>query len=391
MHRFFLGLIMDNEFFVEFILKAEIRGLGFNSESLGEINFKPNNESNFRIVLEHVDENDNNNFFTKLICKAYNRYSVTKEEFDFIKNYSRERKVTRISKEYTIPFKPNTKVLIGEDGACLEGFSLRRYLCPEDIVSLIDIAEKELSSKIERFLALIRWRQGVTLPAEAAENRILYWRDGESKDYYFGVPLDIEPPGEKTLTNYSLNMSWSKEDEAILEDMWQEDGLYEPLGHTLLREAQAVVKESPRSAIMIMAAAVETAVKMHISKIEPNTSWLMEKIPAPPIYMILRDYLPLLHPEVTYFDKIKPLFKDIERLFMVRNKVAHTGVIPEKLDKFQVPPVASYLKLVSDILYFLDVLGGHEWAKKLANYSLQEKVGWPKLVNYKATVYTSYP
>ena len=128
-----------------------------------------------------------------------------------------------------------------------------------------------------------------------------------------------------------------------------------------------------------MTAALESAVKIHISKRVPNASWLMQEISSPPIFKIFNQYLPLIHPEVEYFDAFKTHVKEVQGLFFLRNKVAHTGIIPDKIDNKKALPIQDYLKLVSDMLYFLDVLDGHEWAKPFARYGLQEALGWPAL------------
>ncbi|RZK26823.1 MAG: hypothetical protein EOO43_01670 [Flavobacterium sp.] len=36
------------------------------------------------------------------------------------------------------------------------------------------------------------------------------------------------------------------------------------------------------------------------------------------------------------------------------------------------------IELVSDFLYILDVLDGHEWAKSLVSFKLRKSFGWPE-------------
>ncbi len=69
---------------------------------------------------------------------------------------------------------------------------------------------------------------------------------------------------------------------------------------------------------------------------------------------------------------MKPFIKKAQELTEVRNKVAHTGKIPENAG-----PIYYNLVLVSDLLYLLDVLSGHEWAKSLVSYELRKALDWP--------------
>lgn len=169
---------------------------------------------------------------------------------------------------------------------------------------------------------------------------------------------------------------WDSEHSTDLQELWSVNDLAEPLGHALVREAAALASESPRSSILIMTAALETAVKMHISHVAPDTAWLLEEIPSPPIFKILRDYIPAIHRirgnEIHFWEKVKPSIKKVQKLIELRNKVAHTGKIPEDAG-----PIRNDLILVSDMLYLLDVLDGHDWAKPLVSHDLRKALNWP--------------
>ena len=160
-----------------------------------------------------------------------------------------------------------------------------------------------------------------------------------------------------------------------LKELW-EDGLTEPLGHALLREAAAVASQSPRSSILIMTAALETGVKMHISQFVPGATWLMQEMQSPPVFKMLRDYIPEIHRErhtnMDCWANAQPFISKTQNLIEVRNKVAHTGKIPKKSKSVQ-----EYLALVHDMLCLLDVLEGRDWAKTLASPALRRALGWP--------------
>ena len=124
------------------------------------------------------------------------------------------------------------------------------------------------------------------------------------------------------------------------------------------------------------AAALETGAKIHISEIAPDTAWLVEEMPSPPIFKVLRDYIPALHSDrgkdVEWWLKFRPHLKTASSLFEVRNKIAHTGCVPENAKT----PV-EYTNAVKDILYALDVLAGHEWAKQRLSFPIRRELGWP--------------
>ena len=279
----------------------------------------------------------------------------------------------RVANGFSLPYKPEGEILINEDGQCEDGFYPRRYLYPSDIQLLIENAESELSSQAGKLLKLLRWRQGVDAPGEIMEHQTLYWKAEEGN--YSSAPFDGGPHHTEVVpVMYGLH--WNDADAKDLQQLWEKDGIEEPLGHTLVREAEALAYESPRSAILIMTAALETAVKMHISSIAADTEWLMEEVPSPPISKILRDYIPLVHlrrgNELVFWDNVKPFIKKVQKLIELRNKIAHTGKIPE-----DAIPVHESIELVSDLLYLLDVLAGHVWAKSLASYEFRKALGWP--------------
>lgn len=45
----------------------------------------------------------------------------------------------------------------------------------------------------------------------------------------------------------------------------------------------------------MMTSALETGIKTHISKLSPDTEWLLENLPSPPIDKIFKNYIPLLY------------------------------------------------------------------------------------------------
>jgi len=368
-------MTIEQDCYVDFVLVSHINGMFFNPHRSEGLEFLPTGEGGLRLELRPADsDGDACGNWRGLECKAFATYPATKDEAAFVDAFNNHQVMLRVADGISLPFKHGNEILIATDGSLKEGFLPRRYLCPPDILLLINHAESDLTAQTDRFLKLLRWRQGIDAPGEVVSHRTLYWKVGEGQ--YPIVPPE-GGPSKKITVHGMFGIRWDSGHSSDLQELWSVDDLAEPLGHTLVREAAALASESPRSSILIMTAALETAVKMHISHIAPDTAWLMQEIPSPPIFKVLRDYIPLIHrsrgEEIVFWDKVKPFINKVQKLIELRNKVAHTGKIPENAC-----PIQDYLELVSDMLYLLDVLEGHEWAKTLASHELRQALDWPK-------------
>jgi SOS response associated peptidase (SRAP) len=123
------------------------------------------------------------------------------------------------------------------------------------------------------------------------------------------------------------------------------------------------------------------AISTRVNKPEndaPDANWLVKEMPSPPIHKMLRTYIPKLHlhqgKPLADWQKLAPLFKAIGELAEDRNVLTHTGEMTARASDNL--PVT--LKVISDLLYILDVLEGHEWAKGNVQHSTRLKLGWPK-------------
>lgn len=374
---------MGKDTYIDFVLVINVKGMHFEPHRPEGIEFIPAGEDSLRFVLQPTDPNDDACGHRKgLICKVYKSYPATKDQVLFVDSYNIRRVMIRVADGVSLPYKPKDEILIAEDGSCAKDFSPRRHLCPSDIANLIEHVESDLASKANRLFKLLRWRQCCDAPGEVLKHYALYWRVDEGD--YPHAPLNGGPSRQITVQGM-FGIHWSEEHSTDLQKLWIAKDIMEPLGHTLLREAAALSTESPRSSILIMTAALETAVKTHISRIVPETAWLMEEIPSPPIFKILGHYVPLIHrncgKELDFWDNVKPSINKVRKLIELRNKVAHTGKIPENAG-----PIQDDIVLVSDFLYLLDVLDGHEWAKSLISLELRKTLGWPDPKDGRITI-----
>lgn len=142
-------------------------------------------------------------------------------------------------------------------------------------------------------------------------------------------------------------------------------GLREPLAHALWHEASQQQDTSPRSAILIGIAALEVGIKHYAIKCVPDSAWLLEEAPAPPVHRMLTEFLPGLPPvaggkgfEVPSKETLETIRKGVR----VRNEVTHKGVTRLKPEI-----VRSVLSSVRALLWQLDAGAGAEWAEQYAD------------------------
>jgi hypothetical protein len=284
----------ENGNYIDFVLISDIQGIHFHYERPEGIEFKPKSDCGFHIVLKPIKPDDDASGHRKgLICKAYATYPATYEQVHFVDSYNNRKLIINNNDGITLPYTWNDKILIAENGEFCDGFHPRRYLCQKDINQMIKVVESDLSLKTDRFLKLIRWRQNFDSPERVVRHQTLYWRVGEG--VYPIAPLE-GGPSIQTEFEAMFGIHWDESYLTEIEDLWKTNEFTEPLGHSLLREASTLSNSSSFSSILIMTTALETAVKMHISRIAPETQWLMQELQSPPIFKILKDYIPSITP-----------------------------------------------------------------------------------------------
>jgi hypothetical protein len=370
---------------IRVVLVVWIKGMFFNPHRAEGIELATGGDADLRFHLHplHPDK-DASGRACGLECKVYATLGATREQASFIDAYNKKR-IIRVAEGVALPLVDRTgRILIDEDGDFPNDFHPTRSDCPTDIVQFIEGIEAKLTLHADRFLKLIRWRQGIDATGDIIKHTSLYWTVDTSGDY---LVAPLPGPISRLTVPGLMGIQWDEQYKSEISDLWGMPDTVEPLGHALLREAASVSNESPRSSILIMTAALETAVKMHISKLAPDTAWLMEEAASPPIFKILRDYIPTLHTsrgvDMSYWPRLRPQIGRVQRLIEVRNKVAHTGRIPTEADS-----VYDNLQLVCDFLYILDVLDGMEWAKTRVSANIGNLLEWPEARNGRHFVST---
>ena len=364
--------VEGNLFPIYFLFEMNIGSIFFNPHRPEGLSFRLNDSSWFSLEPSKPDEDARGTWYG-LKCQIIARYEVPQEQYNFIINYIRDKRVTTVSSTINLPLYSNVypnKCLIDDKGYCQKGFSLKRFMCPDDIQELINSAETELYNKMNDLLGLIIWSQGIHVNASFDEGT-LYWGEKDN-DNFFVVPRNLN---QKEFSVFLSNdITWEEQDRKVLSESWEKN-LRIPLSHILAREATVLIEHHSRSAILMMTSALETGIKTHISKLSPDTEWLLENLLSPPIDKIFKNYIPLLYEKcgktIEFQQELKSLTKKIKEIIEVRNKIAHTGKLPENIGN-----IYEMLQSVFDILYLLDVLDGNQWAKELVSSKLMRKLNW---------------
>jgi hypothetical protein len=356
--------------FIGFQLNAKVRGAIFNPARPEGLRFDAGGPFSVDISLR-PSSNDVDGFGRDgLDYTIRAQLPASGEAIAFVRALVADRYEPFGKPLLTLPLIVGDRQLIASDGAIQTGFFLRREMMPYEVQQILNEVESFLENIRDRFLSQLRWRQGAAAADKLVEHSSLYWRTDPGVGYL--VPRKLSHPVSAPAARKGFR--WGPGHEAGLLDLWSR-GVDEPFSHELIREAQTLVEQSPRSAFLIATSAAEAGIKLHLSKVVPNVAWLLEEAPSPPIFKLLRDYVPAVNAaagrDVAFWEKFKPRLKDIQVMVEARNKIAHTGRMPEDID------VQSTISNVRDLLYVLDVLDGEDWAKLLVSEDLARQLSWP--------------
>jgi hypothetical protein len=212
----------------------------------------------------------------------------------------------------------------------------------------------DLQEFILRTLRLVRWRTN----SLKAEPNPIQWA------IEFSWSLDGEEwkPVADNLTGkliLSRLPDWTTQTAEFVstEGVGQLD---EPLGHELLRDAAVNRKENLRSSLVMAVVAAEVGFKQFTSRVFPDTDWILEQLPSPPLTKMLEIFpWPKLSVRINgKVPSIPPsILNELKKAVKLRNTVVHTGVVNVKAET-----VDLILTSVRDLLYFLDALRGQNWA-----------------------------
>jgi hypothetical protein len=360
---------MIEETQIGFLLDLWLQGMMFNPARPDGLSFvieKPRRLS--LSIRPMVPDHDQFGGRRGLRCKIHGSFSASQSQRDFVASLLERRFTAYEGMPFKLPYVKHQQEQIDAEGEMRDGFALPFEAYPTDLRELCDTATQVLHDAATRFLKLLIWALDLDAPSEFIQHYTLYWQVEP------GTFHSVGPKRQESEHESPRGITWDQEDQRELQALWDTEA-EEPLAHELLREATSLSHSSPRSALLVLATALEIGVKAYIAKKAPQTIGLIDKLPSPPIFRLFRDYLPMMHAcigqEVPYWSKLNRLFTGCQRLFDDRNALTHAGSISADRAK-----LAGYIAIASDLLYVLDVLDGHAWAKGYVRFARKE-LGWP--------------
>jgi hypothetical protein len=238
-----------------------------------------------------------------------------------------------------------------------ELLSLPMVIVPRYLGDFLDEVRGDLQSQARRMFELVTWvtdagmRHHRPLSTGVMEFSL---QDGSwvrAPAYGPGKPIGLR-------TDWGIDLDridWNNLVEFAAE------GRSAPVGHSLIREAHSLMKEAPRSAVVLAAAAAETAVKEAITRLAPDAAFLVDQVQSPPIPKLVNSYLPQLKSRGEDPARLMPVPKHIAHsltwLFNTRNQVVHN-----RRQAHFFPNLVEAILDVEDLIWILDYHGGQPWA-----------------------------
>jgi hypothetical protein len=247
-----------------------------------------------------------------------------------------------------------------------ESNSLTMAVLPEHVQQWFIEVREDLRVQARRVFELVRWVSNArdTHPPLAG-GMLEFSLDGHTWHH-----APSEPPGKP----FDLRAYSGVDLDALNVDAISElaiRGQSEPVGHSLIREALSLRPTAPRPAVVLGAAAAETAAKEAIHRLLPAAAYLIDELPSPPVDKLVAKYLPELGTRsalnLVLLPPPKPVMRSLKWLIETRNRVVHNR---EQSHRF--PELLGALVHVRDLMWVLDCYCGHDWA--FANLSPETAV-----------------
>jgi hypothetical protein len=357
---------------IRFLLYSQLQDIMFNPARKEPLEFTCEDpEINLSIRSEPIG-NDLHSGFRNLVCKVTCELPADSDLVEFVQGLENGRYIAVPGAPLRLPVYSKGVEYIDSSGNILAGTPIFAEHCPPSLQELCSQVRTRLEERQERFLRMLCWRQNIDAPHSIFESApSLHFCVTGSK--YMLIPQVGE---ESRMRRSPRGIRWSDDKDSAVRSLWSDLNISEPLAHELLREAIHLYQSAPRSSLIMTATAIEIGVKKHISRVQPITSWLLEKMPSPPVHKVLRDYLHSIHEgssAIKDWNALKHLWKKCEEIAMCRNALAHnTGANPDN------DILISSMSTAHDVLYILDVLEGHTWARDFVEKKIRDSQGWPE-------------
>jgi len=157
---------------------------------------------------------------------------------------------------------------------------------PQPFKDFMRNVRNELHDVIKHTVGIYMWRCGLTEVHDPLYNGgMAFSLDGQK--------WNIIPPGVKASFRVTTIPSPPKYVSLSIKKLIKSEN-EQPVGHQLFREAQYLRTTNPRVSILVAVSALEVAVKECISKLVPDSNWLVENLPSPDVRQLINQYLPKL-------------------------------------------------------------------------------------------------
>ncbi len=211
-----------------------------------------------------------------------------------------------------------------------------------------------LRKRTEDFMRTFRWRMNLS----DSQGEIAFSKLEWSKDKVFWSRVEYLFAQPEVHIHFQLDASGVPQEELGSLVMMSNT---EPIYHELFRESWGLLYSNPRSSIVIGIAAAEVAMKECVGELIPDSRWLVEESPSPPLVAMIKNYLPLLPAKNRFNDEVlsppKSIRRDIEEGVKLRNKVVHVGRQTPSDGRLK-----EILLSVKDFLWLIDYYRGYTWS-----------------------------
>jgi 6-pyruvoyl-tetrahydropterin synthase len=226
----------------------------------------------------------------------------------------------------------------------------------EELLKFSSATNRQLYEAVKRVARLLRWRgngDGGHEPVRRV-SRLQFSMD--RKNWYAA-------PSKFQLVTFGRELSvFHSRAHSDVELMLSDPLSDEPLGHNLIREAESMIFDNPRSAIVMALASLETAVKTFISDADHVAEWFVEEKRVPQMEKLLLHLLPKISPYIPASSNVdmipKDLRKSIKSAEEARNEIVHRSK-----RAVSVLDAKEYVEAVRNALWLLDYYSGLDWAR----------------------------
>lgn len=318
------------------------------------ITFTFEDEDKITLTIRHPnpDEQKVGHKQHQVFCTAVIETTPPDEIFEAFENLAKNKMPKGFVKPKSEDF--DFYSYIDSEGNIKEKYIVGLELFPKYFQLFENKINKKLRDYIDRTIRILRWRNML----EGAHNAVSAWRG-----FFWAFDnTSWEHMPDSGIVSIHEDMSSPITSDTLIQiQEMVTNGLDEPLGHLLWREAWTQKERTPRSALVLGMVAIEVGFKQFVSVLLPQAQWLVENLPSPPIAKMLSDYLPLITTKQHFDGKVLPPPKAIRRLIHSgmeqRNKAVHAGMPPPSQDELE-----QLLLAIRDCLYLLDYYCGIEWA-----------------------------